>query len=196
MNSCFRSPSPPVRALGRRSRHPQERRKSATWKGGRDHGAQRHQPRREALWQSRIGQRRLPSLTNGDGMERTKGGVAQGSVPSGKSTNGMLRDYAGGVTTRKCWVFWQDEKLLTCVQFHPSGQVIMTAWIDQSISLFQVDGKANLKIQSIHLETFPVYKAHFSADGEQVIATSMHNKMFYVYDMMGRKIIPIYSGRD
>ncbi|MGH0146678.1 UNVERIFIED_CONTAM: hypothetical protein FKN15_039621 [Acipenser sinensis] len=30
-----------------------------------------------------------------------------------------------------------DEKLLTCIQFHPSGQVIMTAWIDQSISLFQ-----------------------------------------------------------
>ncbi|KAK1167309.1 hypothetical protein AOXY_G12030 [Acipenser oxyrinchus oxyrinchus] len=33
MNSCFRSPFRPVRALGRRSGHPQGRWKSATWSG-------------------------------------------------------------------------------------------------------------------------------------------------------------------
>ncbi|MGH0144356.1 UNVERIFIED_CONTAM: hypothetical protein FKN15_003335 [Acipenser sinensis] len=70
MNSCFRSPFRPVRALERRNR--------------RSHGAQRHQPRRGALWQSRIGQQRLPVLPSGSGMERTKGGVARGSVPAGK----------------------------------------------------------------------------------------------------------------
>uniref|UniRef100_A0A8C8RA16 U3 small nucleolar RNA-associated protein 18 homolog n=1 Tax=Pelusios castaneus TaxID=367368 RepID=A0A8C8RA16_9SAUR len=80
---------------------------------------------------------------------------------------------------------------LTTVQFHPSAQVVMTAGLDQSISLFQVDGKTNPKIQSIHLERFPVHKAHFSADGEQVIATSIRNKLFYVYDMMGGNIIPV-----
>ncbi|XP_053231669.1 U3 small nucleolar RNA-associated protein 18 homolog [Podarcis raffonei] len=80
---------------------------------------------------------------------------------------------------------------LTTVQFHPSAQVIMTAGLDRSVSLFQVDGIANPKIQSIHLESFPVYKARFSADGEQVIATSIHNKRFYIYDMMAGKIIPI-----
>ncbi|KAG2460914.1 UTP18 protein, partial [Polypterus senegalus] len=85
---------------------------------------------------------------------------------------------------------------LTTVKFHPAAQVIMTAGFDQSISLFQVDGKTNPKIQSIHLEKFPVFKARFSADGEQVIATSMRNKMFYVYDMMGGKIIPVYGIRD
>ncbi|XP_051792233.1 U3 small nucleolar RNA-associated protein 18 homolog [Erpetoichthys calabaricus] len=84
---------------------------------------------------------------------------------------------------------------LTTVKFHPAAQVIMTAGFDQSISLFQVDGKTNPKIQSIHLEKFPVFKARFSADGEQVIATSMRNKMFYVYDMMGGKIIPVYGIR-
>ncbi|KYO31049.1 U3 small nucleolar RNA-associated 18-like protein [Alligator mississippiensis] len=59
---------------------------------------------------------------------------------------------------------------LTTVQFHPSAQVIMTAGLDQSVSLFQ---------------------ACFSADGERVIATSTRNKMFYVYDMMGGNIIPV-----
>ncbi|XP_078385220.1 U3 small nucleolar RNA-associated protein 18 homolog isoform X1 [Cetorhinus maximus] len=82
---------------------------------------------------------------------------------------------------------------LTTTQFHPAAQVIMTAGIDQSISLFQVDGKTNPKIQSIHLERFPVYKARFSADGEQVIATGIHNKMFYMYDMMAGKIIPVHN---
>ncbi|XP_030064224.1 U3 small nucleolar RNA-associated protein 18 homolog [Microcaecilia unicolor] len=84
-----------------------------------------------------------------------------------------------------------SEARLTTVQFHPSAQVIMTAGLDQSVSLFQVDGKTNPKIQSIHLERFPVYKARFTADGEQVIATSIHNKMFYVYDMMGGSILPV-----
>ncbi|MGH0118488.1 UNVERIFIED_CONTAM: hypothetical protein FKN15_016823 [Acipenser sinensis] len=56
---------------------------------GWNHDAQRHRPRREALWQSRIGQRWLPSLTNGNGTERTKGGVAQGSVLSGKRCSNL-----------------------------------------------------------------------------------------------------------
>lgn len=55
----------------------------------------------------------------------------------------------------------------------------------------QVDGKTNPKIQSIHLEKFPVNKACFSADGEQVVATGMWNKLFYIYDMMEGKIIPV-----
>ncbi|KAG8446373.1 hypothetical protein GDO86_013999 [Hymenochirus boettgeri] len=84
---------------------------------------------------------------------------------------------------------------LTTVQFHPLAQVIMTAGYDRSISLFQVDGKLNPKIQSIHLERFPIYKAHFSADGEQVIATGLRNKLFYLYDMMGGSIVPVFNVR-
>ncbi|KAM9843224.1 U3 small nucleolar RNA-associated protein 18 homolog [Aulostomus maculatus] len=88
-----------------------------------------------------------------------------------------------------------SEDRLTTVQFHPSAQVIMTAGLDQSVSLFQVDGKTNAKIQSIHLEKFPVHKAQFSRDGETVIATSLKNKMFYLYDMMEGRITPVHSVR-
>ena len=59
----------------------------------------------------------------------------------------------------------------------------------------QVDGKTNPKIQSIHLERFPVNKACFSASGEQVIATGLRNKLFYIYDMMEGKIIPVPTVR-
>ncbi|KFO08569.1 U3 small nucleolar RNA-associated protein 18, partial [Balearica regulorum gibbericeps] len=84
---------------------------------------------------------------------------------------------------------------LATVQFHPSAQVVMTAGRDRSVSLFQVDGIRNPRIQSIYLESFPVYKACFSVDGEQVIATGTHHKMFFVYDMMSGSIIPMQKVR-
>ncbi|KAJ7400283.1 U3 small nucleolar RNA-associated protein 18 isoform X1 [Pitangus sulphuratus] len=57
--------------------------------------------------------------------------------------------------------------------------------------ILKVDGIRNPKIQSIYLESFPIYKARFSVDGEQVIATGTHHSMFFVYDMMAGNIIPI-----
>lgn len=59
----------------------------------------------------------------------------------------------------------------------------------------QVDGKTNPKIQSIHLERFPVHRAQFSRDGETVIATSLKNRMFYVYDMMEGRVTPVHAVR-
>ncbi|KAG7272698.1 hypothetical protein CRUP_029637 [Coryphaenoides rupestris] len=84
---------------------------------------------------------------------------------------------------------------LTTVQFHPSAQVVMTAGLDMSISLFQVDGSTNPKIQSIHLDRFPIHKAQFTRDGEWVVATGVKNKMFYMYDMMEGRVVPIFSVR-
>ncbi|KAJ8345405.1 hypothetical protein SKAU_G00295980 [Synaphobranchus kaupii] len=104
----------------------------------------------------------------------------------------------GIIQIKKCLEANNDclsEGRLSTVQFHPSAQVVMTAGVDHNISLFQVDGKSNPKIQSLHLEKFPVHKAQFSSDGEQVIATSSRNKLFYVYDMMEGKVIPIYGGQ-
>lgn len=59
----------------------------------------------------------------------------------------------------------------------------------------QVDGKTNPKIQSIHLDRFPIHKAQFSHDGETVIATSLKNKMFYLYDMMEGRVTPVHTVR-
>lgn len=61
--------------------------------------------------------------------------------------------------------------------------------------MLQVDGKTNPKIQSIHLESFPVHRARFSRDGEMVIATSLKNKMFYLYDMMEGRVTPVHAIR-
>ncbi|KAM9783659.1 U3 small nucleolar RNA-associated protein 18 homolog isoform 3-T3 [Syngnathus typhle] len=82
---------------------------------------------------------------------------------------------------------------LTSVQFHPSAQVVLTAGLDCSLSFFQVDGKTNAKIQSVHLDRFPIYKARFTCQGDAVIATSVKNKMFYMYDMMEGRIMPVHQ---
>lgn len=52
------------------------------------------------------------------------------------------------------------------------------AWL-----ILQVDGVNNAKIQSLHIENYPIYCARFSQDGTQVILGSRH-KAFYYYDMI------------
>ncbi|XP_044531014.1 U3 small nucleolar RNA-associated protein 18 homolog [Gracilinanus agilis] len=84
---------------------------------------------------------------------------------------------------------------ISSLQFHPRAQVIMVAGLDNAVSLFQVDGETNPKIQSIYLEQFPVYRARFSASGEEVLATSNLSKILYVYDMMGGNVIPVHQVR-
>ncbi|XP_032353913.1 U3 small nucleolar RNA-associated protein 18 homolog isoform X2 [Camelus ferus] len=76
---------------------------------------------------------------------------------------------------------------VSSVQYHPRAQVVMVTGLDDAKSLFQVDGKTNPKIQSICLEMFPIFKACFSANGEEVLATSTHSKVLYVYDMLALK---------
>ncbi|KAL6034040.1 hypothetical protein STEG23_009819 [Scotinomys teguina] len=84
---------------------------------------------------------------------------------------------------------------ISSVQFHPGAQVVMVSGVDNAISLFQVDGKTNPKIQSIYLEKFPIFKACFSANGEELLATSMHSRVLYVYDMLAGKLIPVHQVR-
>lgn len=79
---------------------------------------------------------------------------------------------------------------LKALEFHPSAQVALTGGMNNTLALFQVDGKTNPKIQSIFLENFPVYCAHFSTNGEEVILGSKH-KSFQYYDMIAGKIVTV-----
>lgn len=45
------------------------------------------------------------------------------------------------------------------------------------------------------MEKFPIFKACFSATGEEVLATSTHSKVLYVYDMLAGKLIPVHQVR-
>jgi U3 small nucleolar RNA-associated protein 18 len=61
----------------------------------------------------------------------------------------------------------------------------------QKLSLFQIDGKKNTKIQSIFIERFPIMAAHFTHhQGEEIIMGSRH-KSFYYYDMLAGKLVSV-----
>ncbi|XP_062621105.1 U3 small nucleolar RNA-associated protein 18 homolog [Saccostrea cucullata] len=83
-----------------------------------------------------------------------------------------------------------SEGKLTSVEFHPTAQVVLTAGMNYTLSLFQVDGKHNPKIQSVFIDGFPIHTAHFSMDGHEVIMGSRY-KNFRYYDMMAGKIINV-----
>ena len=76
------------------------------------------------------------------------------------------------------------------VEFHPSAQVVLAAGMDNSLNLFQVDGKNNPKIQSVFLRNFPIYSAHFTRDGSQVVLSSRHRSFMY-YDMMAGQVVEV-----
>lgn len=58
------------------------------------------------------------------------------------------------------------------------------------MSFVQVDGQVNPKLQSIHLERFPISTAHFTRDGTEVIMAGQ-KRSFFVYDMMAGKVTQI-----
>ena len=51
----------------------------------------------------------------------------------------------------------------------------------------QVDGKLNPKIQSIYVKGFPIYTAHFSPDGNEVVFGS-NSKPLYSYDLIEGRV--------
>ncbi|KAI9470881.1 MAG: WD40-repeat-containing domain protein [Benjaminiella poitrasii] len=71
---------------------------------------------------------------------------------------------------------------ITCIAFHPNAQVLMTAGLDKTLRLFQIDGKINPKIQSIRFKDMPIYHAEFHPSGDQIVVCG-RRPFFYIYDI-------------
>ncbi|CAI2168790.1 11953_t:CDS:10 [Funneliformis geosporum] len=72
--------------------------------------------------------------------------------------------------------------VIQSLKFHPNSQVLMTAGIDKTIRLFQIDGVKNPKIQSVFFNDLPILKAEFNPSGSEIIATG-RRKYFYIYNI-------------
>ncbi|CAG8630153.1 4732_t:CDS:2 [Funneliformis caledonium] len=72
--------------------------------------------------------------------------------------------------------------VIQSLKFHPNSQVLMTAGIDKTIKLFQIDGVKNPKIQSVFFNDLPILKAEFNPSGSEIIATG-RRKYFYIYNI-------------
>jgi len=72
--------------------------------------------------------------------------------------------------------------VVQAVQFHPNGQLMLTAALDKSLRLFNIDGVINSKVEGVNFQDLPIFSCNFSPDGTQVVATG-RRKYFYVYDL-------------
>ncbi|OQR93305.1 U3 small nucleolar RNA-associated protein 18 [Thraustotheca clavata] len=80
-----------------------------------------------------------------------------------------------------------SNSVVQSTQFHANGQLLLTAGLDKTLRLFQIDGKQNPKIESIYLKDLPISCAKFSNDGKRAIMTGAR-PYFYVYDIEGGNV--------
>ncbi|XP_071043072.1 U3 small nucleolar RNA-associated protein 18 homolog [Parasteatoda tepidariorum] len=108
-----------------------------------------------------------------------------------KQSENLSKDF---INIRKCTSLTHDSMkgaIVKSVEFHPSSRVALVTGTNGIANLFQVDGKLNSKIQSIYLESFPIHTAHFTTDGNEIIAGSNMYGFFYSYDMYLGKVVRI-----
>ena len=80
-----------------------------------------------------------------------------------------------------------SQSVVTSMEFHPGGQLMMTASLDRRVRFFGVDGVKNPHIQSIMFEDMPVTKAQFLDTGSKVLCAG-RRKFFYSLDLETSKM--------
>lgn len=82
------------------------------------------------------------------------------------------------------------------VQFHPNGQLLLTAGLDKTMHLFQIDGTNNARVENIFVKDLPIVNARYTVGGSRVVLTGPRS-YYFSYDLEAGKItkIPGISGR-
>ncbi|KIS71233.1 uncharacterized protein UMAG_11642 [Mycosarcoma maydis] len=76
------------------------------------------------------------------------------------------------------------------VRFHPSprASVLMTASKDRRVRLFQIDGKSNPLIQTIHVPDLPIQHASFHPSGSSALISG-NRPFLYAYDLQAGRVV-------
>ncbi|CEP00674.1 WD domain, G-beta repeat [Plasmodiophora brassicae] len=74
-----------------------------------------------------------------------------------------------------------SESVVQSVAFHSNGQLLLTAGMDRTLRLFNVDGHQNNKLQSVHVADLPIQCASFVGSDE--VWMSGPRKFFYTFDI-------------
>ncbi|KAJ2080952.1 U3 snoRNP protein [Coemansia sp. RSA 988] len=73
-----------------------------------------------------------------------------------------------------------SQSVVHSVQFHPTATVLLTAGLDKTLRLFEVDGKENEKIQSIYIKDMPITTAQFIRDGKEIVVSGRRGYYYSV----------------
>ena len=90
-----------------------------------------------------------------------------------------------------------SKAVIRSVQFHPNGSLLLTAGLDKSVRLFDIDGNHNPKVQGVFFDDLPIHRACFAGDGSHVVVAG-RRRYFYIYDLQGgavERVAPLI-GRD
>ena len=76
-----------------------------------------------------------------------------------------------------------SDAVVSAVDFHDSGQLLLTAGMDKRLRFFQADGARNSKLQSLFLRDMPIRQAAFcGASGNLALAVG-RRPFLYVFDL-------------
>eukprot|EP00004_Rigifila_ramosa_P013354 TRINITY_DN2947_c0_g1_i1.p1 TRINITY_DN2947_c0_g1~~TRINITY_DN2947_c0_g1_i1.p1 ORF type:complete len:493 (-),score=101.76 TRINITY_DN2947_c0_g1_i1:9-1487(-) len=73
--------------------------------------------------------------------------------------------------------------VIQSVQFHPNGQLMLTAGFDKTLRLYQIDGRKNTKVQSVFFRGVPLHTATFTPDGSRIYCSGRRH-FFFRYDVL------------
>ena len=68
------------------------------------------------------------------------------------------------------------------VDWHPNGQLLLTAGLDKRLHFFHVDGRDNPKLQTLFFEDSPVSRAAFASHGSHVVVGG-NQRWYHVVDI-------------
>jgi U3 small nucleolar RNA-associated protein 18 len=87
--------------------------------------------------------------------------------------------------------------VIQSTEFHPNGRTLLTASLDKSLNLFDIDGVNNFKRTSVLFEDLPIWNAKFEPVSGNQIYVCGRKKFFYSFDVQSETTskIPYIKGR-
>eukprot|EP00611_Tribonema_gayanum_P029580 TRINITY_DN795_c0_g1_i4.p1 TRINITY_DN795_c0_g1~~TRINITY_DN795_c0_g1_i4.p1 ORF type:complete len:517 (+),score=125.34 TRINITY_DN795_c0_g1_i4:62-1612(+) len=87
-----------------------------------------------------------------------------------------------------------SKAVVRSVQFHSSGELLLTAGLDKTLRFFQVDGEENSKVHGVMLKDLPITQAAFTADDQVILSGDKPH--FYYYDVQSGAVQRVPSIRN
>lgn len=124
-----------------------------------------------------------------EGYADAKSVKARGKLKAGEIELDRLRN-ANDAQSAHAVVAEESLPAIEMVRFHPSARasVLMTASKDRRVRLFQIDGKTNALVQTIHVPDLPIQHASFHPSGESALIAGSR-PFLYAYDLQAGRVV-------
>eukprot|EP01029_Cantina_marsupialis_P018637 TRINITY_DN4297_c0_g1_i4.p1 TRINITY_DN4297_c0_g1~~TRINITY_DN4297_c0_g1_i4.p1 ORF type:complete len:396 (+),score=101.85 TRINITY_DN4297_c0_g1_i4:79-1188(+) len=86
-------------------------------------------------------------------------------------------------------------KTVEVVKFHPTKNLLLSAGIDKTVHLYNVDGETNLELQSVFIQDMPIMCADYLACNNEVVLSG-RRPFYYTLDLERGSYTRIYGGNS